>query len=400
MPQQQWTTSFLDEMRTIGDPLGDSVIAKVFKEGDVDAVNDLLRKLVYNDGIVPDDLPDFVKVYLNETDNLPEWADLEMIKKGEQVFLRYLEIPLVFLACGSLPECYALKNGVQVLWLTQQLRDHVHRRILETAYMVIEVMTVGGLQNHGKGLRAIQKVRLMHAAVRHLIVTQATETLKASQPKSLSDVLLKTEWNPQFGYPINQEDLAFTMLSFSYVPLRGLKQMVTTLDKDEEEAYIYSWSVAGSLLGLKKEMIPNSFAEAEILYTTIKKRQQGVSLQGEKMSEALISFLQDQMIPWWAFPFKPLPRVITRTIVGNETADILKIKKSRWYEKLLLPGLVVLIRIIDWFEESLYKNHPKTQVVGDWISYKMLKKLSKLPRGGQRKLFEIPTHLATAWKLK
>lgn len=398
MAADKWTDEFLNKMRTIGDPKADLVIDSVYKQGQVDAVNDVLWKLTKNDEPIPDDLPEVVKTYLKETEMLPSWTDPEKIKKGEDVFLRYLEIPAIYLACGSLPVCYSLKNGVQVLWMTQQLRSHVHRRILETAYLVIEVMNVGGLEPNGKGIRALQRVRLMHAAIRYLILLPPPSANTKSE--TFNDILMNAKWNPDFGHPINQEDLAFTMLSFSYIPIRSLSNLVTTLSDEEKDAYIYAWCVAGNMLGLNQELLPSTYSEAEMLFSKILSRQQGECEQGIKMERALLAFLRKEMIPNWLFPLKFIPRLITRTVIGDETADVLSIRKTNWLENLIIPVAAFFIRIIDRFQEKLYEDFPNTQVIGNWFSYRMLKKLSKLPRGGNRKLFALPEHLAATWKLK
>jgi hypothetical protein len=75
--------------------------------------------------------------------------------------------------------------------------------VMETGQFLIDVANVGGLDENGKGRRAIQRVRLMHAAVRHLIKAR--------------NELTPGMWHPDWGTPINQEDLAGTRMSFSYV---------------------------------------------------------------------------------------------------------------------------------------------------------------------------------------
>ena len=63
----------------------------------------------------------------------------------------------------------------------------------------------GALDAGGAGIRSAQKVRLMHDAVRHLI--------------------LEHGWDPALGLPINQEDQLGTLLTFSAVILDGLRKL-------------------------------------------------------------------------------------------------------------------------------------------------------------------------------
>ncbi len=51
MPSNHLTDTFMDEMRTKGDPLADNVIARLFAEGKVGADNKHMRSLVENDDI-------------------------------------------------------------------------------------------------------------------------------------------------------------------------------------------------------------------------------------------------------------------------------------------------------------------------------------------------------------
>ena len=101
-----------------------------------------------------------------------------------------------------------MRQGVQVLALTARLHTDPVRRIGETAQMTLHAMSAGGLAPGGAGIRDAQKVRLMHAAVRHL-------------------ALASDDWVP-VGTPVNQEDLAFTLLTFSIVALDSIRKLGRT----------------------------------------------------------------------------------------------------------------------------------------------------------------------------
>ena len=44
-------------MRQVGDPVADQVVSELFKDGDVAAVNDLMRNMVANEYPAPESLP-------------------------------------------------------------------------------------------------------------------------------------------------------------------------------------------------------------------------------------------------------------------------------------------------------------------------------------------------------
>ncbi|MDT5135735.1 MAG: hypothetical protein QOE41_5046, partial [Mycobacterium sp.] len=179
-------------MRRLGDPVADEPVDAVLKQGGVKAVNAILQKLVRVDQPVPRDLPEELQDYLVNTLPLPDWADMRKIERGQQLFETWgLQIALC-LFCASLPSSYAAANGVKVLYLTAQLDTNARRRVMETGQFLFDVLTVGGLAENGTGRRTIQRVRLMHAAVRHLIAARNEQ-----QPGL---------WEPDWGIPINQED--------------------------------------------------------------------------------------------------------------------------------------------------------------------------------------------------
>jgi hypothetical protein len=206
----------LDQMRQAGDPPADAVVQELDDDDEIDAVNRLMQTLVRNDDVPRAKLPRVVRSYLESTDDLRDWADPERIAIGAEFFGVHGPTIVMAFACASLPKCYAFPKGVQVLHLTARLQSDPVRRIAETAQLILDVMEPGGLGFGGRGIRDAQKVRLMHAAVRRLC--------------SRSE-----HWNTSWDTPINQEDLAGGLCTFSIVPLEALQQLGTTVSDDEAD---------------------------------------------------------------------------------------------------------------------------------------------------------------------
>jgi hypothetical protein len=184
---------------------------------------------------------------LTGTDRLPDWADATQIQAGENLFWRYGPKQILILNCYALPWDYFGQKGVHVLTLTTRLLSNPTRRITEVSQFLVDVMQPGGLTTPGgRGRRSIQKVRLMHAAVRKLA---------AESP----------DWNPAWDLPINQEDLAGTLMSFPWIVLDGLEKLGAALTSDEREAYLHCWKVIGHLLGIRNELLPKNFDSARDL---------------------------------------------------------------------------------------------------------------------------------------
>jgi|1185.fasta_scaffold04876_1 hypothetical protein len=376
------TTAKLNEMRGKGDPVADDAVDAVFESGErdggdgrggVNAVNEMMRKLVRVDQPVPEDLPEEVQDYLEKTLQLPEWADMDKIERGQRLFdEKGFEITLC-LFCASLPSSYAAAKAVQVLHLTAQLDTNTRRRVLETGQFLFDVLTVGGLDEDGKGRRTIQKVRLMHAAVRRLI-----EERNKQQPGL---------WNPAWGTPINQEDLAGTLLAFWYVVTDPMYRLSVHLTDEEKEAYLHLWNVIGHQLGLRDELRMNNLTQANALVDAIRRRQFKASPEGQAMTGALLVLL-DQLTPGHVFD-DTIPPLIRR-LIGDKTADLVRVPQSN-----RVGGL--LERTVNWFLVGVFRRGGRDSERFELnvpFARDLLRAMFELERGGERAPFAMPDHLA------
>ena len=92
----------------------------------------------------------------------------------------------------------------------------------------------------GLGYNSIRRVRLIHAAVRHLI-----EHIPDPSP-----------WKPEWGKPLNQQQLLGTLLTFTQVVFEVFERFQTPVPAAQAEAYLHSWSVVGHLLGVRPDLLP------------------------------------------------------------------------------------------------------------------------------------------------
>jgi hypothetical protein len=381
----RWTYELLDKKRQQGDPLADDAVEELFKRGNVQAVNDLMRNLVSNDQLVPKDLPVEIQKYFAATPPvLPAWADPAKIEHGQKLFETLgLQISLC-LFCASLPSAYAAAKGVKVLARTAQLETNTRRRIMETGQFLMNVLVVDSFKPQGKGFRTIQHVRLMHAAVRKMI-----EGRKIQRPGF---------WDPNWGVPINQEDLAGTMLSFSYVPVESLPRLGVDVSTDDKEAYLHLWNVIAHLLGVDDDVRVEGIDDATALVKAIRRRQFRASPEGREMAAALMELL-DEMTPLREFD-KTIPPLI-RHLAGDEIADMLAVPPSKFTD-----DLGRLTQVVNWFWKLAFgkslRNSPRYQLVFDLVhpfGHELMLGLFALQRGGVRAAFDIPDHLARKWEL-
>lgn len=371
----KWTDQLLDGMRECADPLADEVVAAIIAAGGLKAFDETMRHLVNNRDVIPASLPKPVHDYFEQTGTLPEWADQGKIIRGENVFNLHGPEMIMMLFFVALPYAYATKKGSHVLAISAELTRHVHRRIFRTAQFIMDVMQPGGLGMNGRGIRSAQKVRLIHASIRYYI---------ANKPKWSS------QWDPAWGAPINQEDLAGTLMDFSAGVMKGLDRMKIRLEAEEAEAYFHCWKVVGHIMGIRPELLPENVADAFDLANTIIGRQMGESDSGKLLIKDLILFVQRFM----PRAFAGFPATAVRYLSGDRVADLIEAGPSDW--TLLL--LKLQIALFDNFE-FLRHRFPATQPYIRFLTWNLIDKAVLYEEGTDKNYFEIPEYLRKNWRL-
>ena len=371
----KWTSELLDPMREITDPLADEVVATVVNSGGLEAFDEMMKQLVNNRGKVPDSSPKIVHDFFEKTETLPEWAEKAKIKRGEEIFDLYGPEMITMLFFVSLPYAYATKKGSHVLGITAELTRHVHRRIFRTAQFIMDVMQSGGLGTGGRGIRSAQKVRLLHAAIRYYIANKSR---------------WKSEWDPTWGHPINQEDLAGTLMDFSVGVMKGLKRCRISLAPADAEAYLHCWKVVGHIMGICPELLPENVDDAFDLAETIIERQLGESDAGKVLNRDLTRFIQG-FIPRF---FSGFPATATRYLSGARIADVIQTGQPDW----TLVLLKLQIAIFDIYEK-MKDRFPGLQKYIRFLTWHLIDKAVLYEEGGDGTYFQIPDYLRKSWRL-
>ena len=395
MASDGWSVEQLDRLRREGDPLADSTVKAVFDKGAVAAVNELLTRLVRNDDIPAGPWPPLLADYLRASEPLPSWADAALIRTGESVFLRYGLTSFGILACASLPECYVLRDVAAVLGTTQRLDAHARRRVFETSIMVLSVMAEGGLAPGGSGIRVVQKVRLMHAAIRHLILTPPPAAA-TGPPQSLADTLLAQRWPAERGTPLSQEDLAAVLLTFSYVMVRSWAHLGITLSSGEASAYLHCWNVVGHVLGIRDELLAHDLEDAARLFEAIKRQRAADTPDGRALTSAVLGVCESFAGPSRIL-LRPIPRILMWGLLPAQTCAMLGVPALGLWHAAYRPFLRTVARLVNRTASDAFRGLPDTARLSAVLSRRLLEDIVALPRGGERTAFRIPEHLAQSW---
>jgi hypothetical protein len=307
------TDAELDQMGFEGDRPADDVVAAHAAERPEASPRELVAGIARHLVLPPEHLSAAITAYLAEQPPLPDWHQPNLLKAGADFFQQNaLEIAAA-LFCASLPEAYAGQRGSRVLTLTARLVTDPVRRVNETAQMIVNVLAPGGLEpGVGRGYRDARRVRLMHAAVRYLILNDP-DVAKTDDPAAGLE-----SWSLARGLPVCQEDLLATLLTFTTVPLAALDRLGVGYTSEEAEAYMHTWCVVGHLLGLTCHL-PISFEEAKDLQGRLCARLQGPSPDAAILGRALNQAMVDSAM---VKPLSDLPPALITYFCGREIAAI------------------------------------------------------------------------------
>ena len=351
-----YNNAFLDEMRQTMDPLADQAIADIYQHRSGAQFRETIASLTTNDYTLPADLPESVQHFFEQSSQLPGWADERLIRRGHEFFAKHIQDLLLMLGLLSLPYDYAAANGAQVLYLSERLRYNPGKRLAETGQYVLDVGAPDAFAPSGKGICSAQKVRLIHAAIRYHIVQGSGRSDARRGDARRGDA----RWNPEWGQPVNQEDMAGTNLSMSLIPVRGMRKLGITVEHDDMIAYIHLWNVASYLMGVDERLLPRTGKEAFWLNKMIVNRQHQPSEAGQALTKSLLDFMV-QSAP--GNLGKSAPGYM-RFLLGDEIADQLALPPSSLPAQWLaspLKGLNTLRSLIGFQAKNYHATQRQLQ---------------------------------------
>jgi ER-bound oxygenase mpaB/B'/Rubber oxygenase, catalytic domain len=221
---------------------------------------------------------------------------------------------------ASLPACYAATNGAKVLAETGAManRSDLIRRIPRTGEFVATVMMHrlfsenGELNEDSHPYRAIRFVRVLHAAVRHMI----------------SDPARPNPWDTAArGVPINQMDLAGTVLAFGLITDEPFERFVghTSPNGRDENLFLARWNTVGELLGTQPNLLANDIFDARMLLEAIRVEwtESPVGSAGNKLVDALLEYLSS-----WLGGNEPINVAMLRYLAPRDVPRLLHVPEG------------------------------------------------------------------------
>lgn len=242
-------------------PQGRALFASALERG--------IDRALQDAGKSADEHPSLVKLF-RQLEHVPFWVDRERCTRGGEVFLRCGLFGGIALGFGSLARAYCSSGGNKPLAMTGALIDTAPTRISNTGRFVHAVSLPDGLRAGGTGYQQTVHVRLMHARVR-------------------LELLSHGQWqNDQWGVPINQADMALTVLLFSHGFAAFVRKLGVRVSDDEEADLMHLWRYAGYLMGVREELLCATVGEAEKLAALVDVMDSGPDEDSRRLLEPLL----------------------------------------------------------------------------------------------------------------
>jgi len=241
----------LGEQLAVGDEPMDRLVEWMASAGMAQTRPMFDRILVSGIANVPD-APEPLREFFTDVEAVPDWVDWNLIRLGARAMRRGGADGMYIARDVSLLGGYQFSGFNKTLIRTGALEKGSNKRFAETMQWALDVISEDGMAPLGVGYRSTIRVRLIHAFVRRHV---------GAMPDWRSD-----EW----GVPVNQTDMAATLVGALVAPPTGGLGMGLVLSPKEYDGIAHLTRYVGWLIGVRDEWLPRSFRDAiRVLYHTV-----------------------------------------------------------------------------------------------------------------------------------
>ncbi|GAA2966473.1 oxygenase MpaB family protein [Streptomyces enissocaesilis] len=303
-----YTQASMDALRLAGDELADATVATLFERGEVGKFNSLMRYVSTVGQELPRGLPEVARAYLHESSAPPAWVDWGEMEKARLFFIDNNVHISTALSFASMPACYVLPHVAKLLSATHSLK-YPSKRMAETGQFTVYLMQPDAFEAGSRFIPAAQKVRLLHASIRHHLEREGRWDIAG------------------LGTPICQEDMIGGQMMFSVQVLDALHRLGIHMSTEGADAYYYAWRVVGAMLGVDQNHVPEDLQAAREFSDLYMTRHMGPSEEGAQLTRQLIG-LYEEVVPGTFFD--PVVGALIRYLIGDTCADWLQVPRTSW----------------------------------------------------------------------
>jgi hypothetical protein len=321
----------LGEQLAVGDEPMDHLVEWMSSAG-MEQMRPLFdRALAEGIASVPE-APEPLREFFTGVETVPEWVDWELIRRGQRAFRAGGADGMYVARDVSLLGGYQFSGFNKTLIRTGALEKGSNKRFAETMQWAMDVISEGGLAPLGVGYRSTMRVRLIHAFVRRHV---------GAMPDWQGD---------QWGVPVNQTDMAATLVGALIAPPTGALGMGLMLSPKEYDAIAHLTRYVGWLIGVRDEWLPRNFRDGiRVLYHTV-----SALSEPDESTRALAMPMADDPLLWHYRTVAGVRRRLARAQHLSVTSGFLGPRAMRalglpayvppWYPVLRLP--VNLVRSV------------------------------------------------------
>ncbi|MGV0838324.1 oxygenase MpaB family protein [Mycolicibacterium thermoresistibile] len=319
---QQWRV--LGERLTVGDDPMDRLVEWMATAG-MEQTRPLFERAL-DGGIagIPD-APEPLRKFFETYEALPDWVDMDVVRKGQRALRRGGADGMYIARDVSLLGGYQFSGFNKTLLRTGALEKGSNKRFAETMQWALDVIAEDGLVPLGSGYRSTIRVRLIHSFVRR-------------------HVWAMRDWRAEeWGLPINQTDMAATLVGALVAPAVGAAGMGVVLSPAEYNAVAHLTRYVGWLMGVEDQWLPRNFRDSiRVLAHTLS----ALAAPDESTKQLAVPMVEDPLA--WHYDTLPglrrrLARAqhlsITSTFLGPRAVRSLGLPSYSlpWYPLLRLP---------------------------------------------------------------
>lgn len=303
---RKWTPELLEAMRHCGDEAADRTLEQASAlQGEVSRISAVFRSFAADDAEIPADAPAELLDFVAATRDLPPGLDLARVERGGRVMMDNAMLCALVLLLKSLPSGYAAPRLSTILHLTHNLERRPYKRALGVLQMLVNIARPGAFAPGARAVVTAQKMRLLHAGVRQVVRRRLPG------------------FEAQFGVPVSQLDLTFTIMTFSVHVIDGLAELGVQLSEADAEDYFYLWRMYGQMQGIRPEWMPATLQEGRDFCDAFQPEISTAAQNpdGELLTSADLDMMRN-LLPW---PLRLLglglaPRVYLLRLLGEEGA--------------------------------------------------------------------------------
>lgn len=312
----------------VGDPPMDALLESMREQGLPASRTQFERALEHGIDAVPE-ASVAMRAFFREVETPPAWLDLARVERGAALFSRAGVATLYIGRDVALIGGYQASAFNKTLILTGALQKGPTRRFAETARWALDCTGEGGLARFGAGYRATLHVRLIHALVRRHV-----RALPAWR---------MAEW----GLPINQPDMAATLLGALTVPLLGARILGMPQSRADREDANHLTRYVGWLMGVAPRWLAESHDAAVQLLMQLLLSLAHPDETSVQMATPMIDEPLQRPYPRWAALCGRIDRSkhlsISRAFLGRRGMRNLGLPSGvlPWYPLLNFPRTLV-----------------------------------------------------------